>query len=151
MYILMYYKYGLQNCKKFPGQNIHSHITVSLAVVFAHSRSSPTLLSACFGEQAAAIALGYTQVSWDNLSGKELQPWSSIKSWAALGDTERAGARILGYTSSTTWDNESGLEPRPASAFKSWSELGNCSDGEDRCKHHGCSWQEFLFHCERLC
>ena len=37
--------------------------------------------------------LGYTQVSWDNLSGQEQQPWSSIKSWASLTDNEKAAAR----------------------------------------------------------
>ena len=74
--------------------------------------------------------LGYTQVSWDNLSGEEQQPWSSIKSWASLTANEKAAAAVLGYTA-TTWDNDSGSEPQPASAFKSWAELTSCFDGEN--------------------
>ena len=76
------------------------------------------------------MLLGYTQVSWDNLSGKEQQPWSSIKSWAALKSYEIAAAMLLGYTA-TTWDNESGSEVQPASADKSWGELTACGDGKD--------------------
>ena len=37
-----------------------------------------TLPSVCESEQVAARALGYTDASWDNLSGAELQPWSSV-------------------------------------------------------------------------
>ena len=74
--------------------------------------------------------LGYTQASWDNLSGKERQPWSASKSWFEFSDNEKAAAGLLGYTQ-MTWDNDSGSEPRPASAFKSWSELTVCDDGED--------------------
>ena len=74
--------------------------------------------------------LGYTQASWDNLSGQEQQPWSSIKSWASLTDIEKEGAAVLGYTD-ITWDNDSGSEAQPASANKGWAELSACGDGED--------------------
>ena len=73
--------------------------------------------------------LGYTQASWDNLSGQEQQPWSSIKSWASLTDIEKEGAAVLGYTD-ITWDNVSGSEAQPASANKGWAELSVCGDGE---------------------
>ena len=88
------------------------------------------LLADCSSEQDGAATLGYTQASWDNLSGKEQQPWSSIKSWAALGATEKAAAALLGYTEAN-WDNELGTQPRPASAFKSWSDLAACGEGEE--------------------
>ena len=91
--------------------------------------STLVLMSACDSEQDAAAALGYTQVTWDNLSGREQKPWSFIKSWAALGATEKAAAVLLGYTQ-TSWDDELGTVPRPASAFKRWSELTKCGDGE---------------------
>ena len=75
--------------------------------------------------------LGYTQVSWDNLSGKEQQPWSSIKYWASLTDNEKAAAAVLGYTA-TTWANDSGSEAQPASGDKAWAQLTSCSDGEEK-------------------
>ena len=81
-------------------------------------------------EQLAAQVLGYTQASWDNLSGKEQQPWSSIQFWASLTKHEKSAAALLGYTQ-TNWDNELGTQPRPASAFKSWSEMTECGDGKD--------------------
>ena len=84
--------------------------------------------SACKDEQAAATALGYTQVLWDNASGKEKQPASADKAWAELTPKERAAATVLGYTAKS-WDNESGAEPQPASADKYWAELTSC--GED--------------------
>ena len=73
--------------------------------------------------------LGYTQVSWDNLSGKERQPWSSLKAWYELSLNEQAAAGLLGY-SQTIWDNNSGSEPQPASAVKSWAELTACIQSE---------------------
>ena len=82
------------------------------------------LLSVCDSEHDAAASLGYTKVSWDNLSGKEQQPFSSIKFWASLTDTEKAAAALLGYTE-TTW--ESGQ--RPAARFKNWADLNACGDG----------------------
>ena len=118
----------LTTTRVFETKSFSSHaLALSLAFTFIHSFSLS--LSECFGEQAAAAALGYTQVSWDNLSGKEQQPFSSIKSWAALVATEKAAAVLLGYNQ-RTWDNDSGSEPRPASAFKSWSELAACGDGK---------------------
>ena len=71
--------------------------------------------------------LGYTQVSWDNKSGKEKQPASADKAWAELTRSERAAVMVLGYTA-TTWDNESGSEPKPASAKKYWAELRACGE-----------------------
>ena len=81
-------------------------------------------------EQLAAQVLEYTQASWDNLSGKEQQPWSSIKYWASLTSNEKKAAAALGYTQ-VSWDNESGSVAQPASAAKSWAELTSSTDGED--------------------
>ena len=75
-------------------------------------------------EQAAAEVLGYTQVSWENLSGIEPQPASLLKSWSELTHSERVAAVVLGYTGKV-WDNESGSEQQPASFYKSWAELGS--------------------------
>ena len=75
----------------------------------------------------ALRALGFTQASWDNLSGQEKQPSSVEKYWDELTDKEKAAATVLGYTA-TTWDNESGSEPQPASADKSWNELRSCGE-----------------------
>ena len=82
-------------------------------------------LSGCNSEQAAAGVLGYTQVSWDDLSGEEKQPVSSDKYWTGLTQHQQAAAIVLGYTK-TTWDNMSGSEPQPASADKGWSGLTSC-------------------------
>ena len=87
-----------------------------------------SISSACNSEQAAAVVLGFTQVSWDNLSGQ--LPTDFFLFWAEMTENQKAAAGLLGYTQ-TTWDNDSGSEPRPASAFKSWSELTVCNDGED--------------------
>ena len=83
--------------------------------------------SGCKDERAAARALGYTQVSWDNKSGKEKQPASEDKSWAALTQHERAAAMVLGYTR-TMWDNKSESEADSASAAKHWAELTACGE-----------------------
>ena len=74
--------------------------------------------------------LGYTEVTWDNGSGKEPQPFSSGKTWGALTEQEKEAAVILGYTE-IIWDNKSGSESEPVSALKYWSELTIC--GECRC------------------
>ena len=87
------------------------------------------LPSACNGEQAAAVVLGYTQASWDNLSGEEKQPWSASKAWHELSTNQKAAALLLGYTQ-ITWENESGSEPQPVSATKSWAELTACGSAE---------------------
>ena len=83
--------------------------------------------SGCNSKQVAAGILGYTQVSWDNQSGKEKQPASADKHWAALTQHERLAAMVLGYTRAT-WDNESGSESQPLSADKHWAELTACGD-----------------------
>ena len=72
--------------------------------------------------------LGFTQVSWDNLSGKEAQPASENKYWAELNDAEKAAAKVLGYNEKI-WDNKSGSEPQPSSAANSWAQLTTCDDG----------------------
>ena len=74
--------------------------------------------------------LGYTQVTWDNLSGREQQPWSSIKSWYALTASEKAAAAVLGYIQ-PMWDNRSGSERQPVSFYKHWDQLTACGDGEE--------------------
>ena len=75
----------------------------------------------------AAGGLGYTQKTWDDVSGNEKKPASAEKYWAELTDSERAAAAVLGYTQKN-WDNAN--EKKPASAGKSWSELTSC--GESR-------------------
>ena len=86
-----------------------------------------SMLLACDSEQAGAVVLGYTQVSWDNESGDEAQPWASNKQWRGLTENEKAAAALLGYTE-TTWDNVSGNEAQPASGDKSWAELTACGE-----------------------
>ena len=87
----------------------------------------------CNSEQKAAQVLGYTQVAWDNASGKERQPASADKYWANLTDSEKAAAVVLGYNG-TIWDDESGSEPQPVSAIKYWDELTSCGEAEiDSC------------------
>ena len=88
----------------------------------------------CISETAAALTLGYMQLSWDDETGKEQQPWSIIKPWVSLTGNEKEAAVVLGYTS-RSWDNDSGLEPQPASAFKTWAELTACPDGENAYLH----------------
>ena len=82
----------------------------------------------CTSEQKAAGVLGYTQVSWDNDSGKEPQPDSDGKPWSKLSESEKVAAVVLGYTEQA-WDDESGSEAQPASAIKHWDDLTSC--GED--------------------
>ena len=72
--------------------------------------------------------LGYTRVSWDNVSGKEAQPASAAKYWAELTSAEEAAAKVLGYNENI-WDNDSGSEPQPPSAAKDWAQLTTCDDG----------------------
>ena len=70
--------------------------------------------------------MGYTQVSWDNLFGKEELPVSSTKGWMLLTDHEKAAARVLGYNEKI-WDNWSGSEPQPPSTMKSWGQMTTCT------------------------
>ena len=96
---------------------------------YTHAQKSG-LCAVCKSEQAAAAALGYTQVSWDNASGEEKQPASTEKAWAELTAKEKAAASVLGYTAKS-WDNDSGEEPQPASFNdKYWDELYTC--GQNR-------------------
>ena len=76
-------------------------------------------------EQAAAALLGYTQTSWDDVSGKEIQPASSKKYWAKLAKHEQLAAMALGYTRKS-WDNVSGRETQPPADSKYWHELKDC-------------------------
>ena len=78
----------------------------------------------CNSEQDAARALGYTQRSWDNVSGRERQPASENKAWFQLTPRERQAATILGYNQ-RLWD-QSETAPQPASGDKAWSELSSC-------------------------
>merc|ERR1711939_1123321 len=82
---------------------------------------------ACNSERAAAVTLGYTQASWDNLSGKERQPWSADKHWYELSDKEQAAAALFGYTQKT-WEGMSDGKHVVSSdqADKKWSELTTC-------------------------
>ena len=67
-------------------------------------------------EQQAAVLLGYTQVSWDNASGKEAQPASASTKWTALTAQERLAATVLRYTEQT-WRAVSVTKKTP------WSDL----------------------------
>ena len=73
--------------------------------------------------------LGYTQKSWDNLSGREQLPWAFIKRWSSLTANEKEAAEFLGWTE-VTWDDDSGLELPPVSSYKYWIELSACGEGE---------------------
>ena len=68
--------------------------------------------------------LGYTQVSWDNKSGKEKQPSSSKRHWGDLTHSESVAAVALGYTGAR-WD-KGGKKDESASAEKYWAELDAC-------------------------
>ena len=83
--------------------------------------------SGCQSELAAAKALGYTQVSWDDVSGNENQPSVGSKSWSQLTAQEKALLTFLGYTAKA-WDNVSGEEKQPASWEKPWSDLSVCGE-----------------------
>ena len=99
-------------------ESTNKQIAIGLAFTFTFTGTLP---SAC-KNQAAAV-LGFTQVSWDNLSGREPQPLSMMTLWKGLSDNEKAAAGLLGYEQ-LTWDNDSGLETQPAK--KTWAELSEC-------------------------
>ena len=86
------------------------------------------LLSDCKSELAAAVTLGYTERVWDNDSGRELQPWSSIKYWSSLTDNERNAVELFGFTQ-ITWDKESEAELPPRLTNKRWAKLTACVNG----------------------
>ena len=77
---------------------------------------------ACNSEQAAATVLGYDEVSWDNESGRERQPWQSKMIWASMTMPQRRAVMLLGFTQAT-WDGRADASVRPASYSKKWSEL----------------------------
>ena len=92
-----------------------------------HQSLSLIFSSGCDSEQVTAGILGYTQVSWDDVSGKTKQPRVEDKTFAELTHEERVAAVALGYTAKT-WDNESGKEKEPASEDKLWAELTACGE-----------------------
>ena len=71
--------------------------------------------------------LGFTQISWDNISGKEKQPSPMAKSWTKLKHDERYAAVALGFTGDS-WDNFSGKEKQPDAMAKKWAELATCGE-----------------------
>ena len=113
------------------------HIYISLARTESVACTRPLILpcttrllalpSACQSEQAAAAVLGYRQVSWDNESGQERQPWQSRMIWASMTSVQRRAVVLLGFTQDT-WDGRSEPSLRPASYSKKWSELTACGE-----------------------
>ena len=83
--------------------------------------------SGCVSEQAAAKALGYTQITWDDESQNEKQPSHTDNSWSDMTVKEKALLKILGYTAKT-WDNVSGKEEQPAAASTIWDDLSVCGE-----------------------
>ena len=81
----------------------------------------------CQNKQTAAGVLGYSQTSWDNMSGDETQPTSADKYWAELTPDEQAAAGVLGYEAKS-WDNDSGSDSQPTSAYEYWAELPTCGE-----------------------
>ena len=69
--------------------------------------------------------LGYSQLTLDNKSEEEQQPWSSIKYWASLTANEQAAASVLGYNAAS-WDAPPGSRAKPESTYKYWDELLAC-------------------------
>ena len=67
-------------------------------------------------QKQAAILLGYTQVSWDNTSGKEAQPTSASKKWTDLTTVEKSSATALGYKEQA-WGTVSVTKKTPWSAL----------------------------------
>ena len=72
--------------------------TLYLTHRYTHSCTLAHPPPGCISEQRAERALGFTQASWDNLSGEENQPSSWKKYWAELTDKEKAAAVVLEYT-----------------------------------------------------
>ena len=71
--------------------------------------------------------MGYTQASWDDVSGKEKQPSATNTSFYYLTHDQRVAAMMLGYTGKS-WDNDSGKETQPAVENKFWAELTTCGE-----------------------
>ena len=73
----------------------------------------------------AAKVLGYTQLSWDNKSGKEKQPATAKKYWDGLTEAQRLAAIALGYNGKI-WDKDKKLPP---AMEKHWAKLTtSCGD-----------------------
>ena len=115
-----------------PTLNIINLAISAHLVSLSHFRFSPSCIphlesrslhlpQDCGSEQDSATKLGYTQTSWDNVSGKEPQPSSASKSWSDLTDEERKGAEGLGCYTHDFWVYTKG---RPTD--KSWSEMTSC-------------------------
>ena len=81
--------------------------------------------STCKDELAAAKALRYTHVAWDDV--KAAQPTSHNTSFHDLTHNERVAAVVLGYTGKS-WDNDSDNEKQPASEDKFFAELTTCGE-----------------------
>ena len=92
------------------------------AHLFLHAR---TVTIKQLSQQQAAVLLGYTQVSWDDASGKEAQPASASKKWPDLITAEKSSATVLGYTEQT-WRTVSVTKKTP------WSDL-TLTAGADVC------------------
>ena len=71
--------------------------------------------------------MGYTQITWDNLSGNEHEPSIVDKYWSEMTAQEKAALTVLGFTAKI-WDNYSGREEPPASWEKSWTRLSVCGE-----------------------
>ena len=90
----------------FTNDGPHAHLCLPTRAV------TSTQLS----QQQAAVLLGYTQVSWDNASGREVQPGSASKQWTDLTTVEKSAATVLDYTEQT-WSTFSATKKAP------WSDL----------------------------
>ena len=111
----------------YPYHHNNRFITIDCELSTCNLSYPVALPSACISEQAAAKALGYTQVSWEDVSGKERQPSHTDKSWLQLTAQEKAALTVLGYTAKT-WNDVSGKETQPASASKTWGKLSVCGE-----------------------
>ena len=132
----------------FPTGHRAFHLSSSPPTVINECNFLQSVLLGCKNEQKAAAALGYTQLIWDNVSGKEKQPASVDKRWAKLTDSEKAAAVVLGYTEKI-WD-KGGTKDQPASAGKYWAELSSCGVTATTksgkcpawCAKHSAPWKE---------
>lgn len=70
-----------------------------------------------WSEHDAVRVLGFTETTWDNLSGKEPQPAAMRQHWADLTDNEQEALKALNFNR-IIWDSQ-----RPESAEKQWDEL----------------------------
>ena len=102
-----------QSCER-----IVLHIISRYEAMLNTPMHSSSCFPGCYNEQEAAAELGYTQATWDNMSGEEPQPAAASKSWSEFTDEEKAAGMTLGY-SEQSWDGVS----QPASAEKYWAEL----------------------------